>query len=101
MIIKTINNLKNYFLFIVLSSFLFSHGQSIISFQQKIAEGQGNSRNYFENILDVNYFFDNGLYFFTQLEYSNPPLLGLETKKISDINNILYLQYSNSKYNLK
>ncbi len=100
MIIKTINNLKNYFLFIVLSSFLFSNGQSIISFQQKIAEGQGNSRNYFENILDVNYFFDNGLYLFTQLEYSNPPLLGLETKKISDINNIFYLQYSNSKYNL-
>ena len=52
---------------------------------KKIAEGQGDSRNYFENILDVNYFFNNGLYLFTQLEFSNPPLLGLETKKISDM----------------
>ena len=100
MISKRINNLKNYSLFIILLSFLFSNAQSIISIQQKIAQGQGNSRNYFENILDVNYFFNNGLYLFTQLEYSNPPLLGLETKKISDINNIFYLQYSNSNYDL-
>ena len=68
-----------------------------MSYEGKYANSPGSSIDYFENILDVNYFFDNGLYFFTQLEYSNPPLLGLETKKISDINNILYLQYSNSK----
>ena len=100
MIFKRINSLKNYSLFIILLSFLFSNGQSIISFQQKIAEGQGDSRNYFENILDVNYFFNNGLYLFTQLEFSNPPLLGLETKKISDINNMFYVQYSNSNYDI-
>ncbi len=100
MIFKRINSLKNYSLFIILLSFLFSNGQSIISFQQKIAKGQGDSRNYFENILDVNYFFNNGLYLFTQLEFSNPPLLGLETKKISDMNNMFYLQYSNSNYDI-
>ena len=69
-----------------------------MSFQQKYAEGKGDSRNYFENLLDFNYFFDNDLYLFAQFEYSDPPLLGLKTKEFNDVNNIFYLQYSNSKY---
>ena len=64
-----------------------------MSYEMKVAEGKGNSRNYFENLLDINYFFDNGLYFFTQLEYSSPPLLGIETKSINDMLNMFYLQY--------
>ena len=71
-----------------------------MSYEMKVAEGKGNSRNYFENFLDINYFFDNGLYFFTQLEYSSPPLLGIETKSINDMLNMFYLQYSTNKYDL-
>ena len=77
---------------------MYPNGQSIMSFQQKYAEGKGDSRNYFENLLDFNYFFDNDLYLFAQFEYSDPPLLGLKTKEFNDVNNIFYLQYSNSKY---
>jgi len=98
--LKRKNNNFKYYSFIIILSFIYPNGQSIISFQQKFAQGQGESRNYFENILDVNYFFDSGLYLFTQFEYSDPPLLGLETKQLSDLNNIFYLQYSNSKYNI-
>ena len=31
---------------------------------------------YIENILEINTTFPNGVYLFTQLEYSNPPVLG-------------------------
>ena len=40
------------------------------------------------------------MYFFTQLEYSSPPLLGIETKSINDMLNMFYLQYSTNKYDL-
>ncbi len=93
------NNFK-YYLFILILSLIHPSGQSIMSFQQKFAQGQGDSRNYFENVLDFNYFFDNDLYLFAQFEYSDPPLLGLKTKKLNDVKNIFYLQYSNSKYDL-
>ena len=52
------NNFK-YYLFILILSLIHPSGQSIMSFQQKFAQGQGDSRNYFENVLDFNYFFDN------------------------------------------
>jgi len=78
-----VNKIKYFHLLALLFSFIYT-GQSIISYEMKAAEGKGDSRNYFENFLDVNYFFDNGLYLFTQLEYSSPPLLGLKTKSIGD-----------------
>tara|TARA_Y100000590_G_scaffold469920_1_gene660699 strand:+ start:1508 stop:3070 length:1563 start_codon:yes stop_codon:yes gene_type:complete len=94
-----VNN-KFYYLLIFIFSFIYPTGQSIMSYEMKAAEGQGNSKNYFENFLDINYFFDNGLYLFSQIEYSNPPLLGLKTDGLSGMINIFYLQYSNDKYDL-
>ena len=65
----------------------------------KYANGQEGSRRYFENILDINCFFDNNVYLFTQLEYSFPPLLGENTILTPDgINNIFYIQYTKDNY---
>ena len=33
--------------------------------------------NFIENILDINFSFDNGLFVSTQLEYSDPPVFGV------------------------
>ena len=85
---------------IVVSSFVFPNNQSIISYELKYASGGENSIDYFENILDVNYFFDNGIYLFTQLEYSDPPLLGTVTENFDDLTNIFYLQYSKPSYEI-
>ena len=66
-----------------------------------MANGKGNSNaNFFENYIDVNTFFDNGLYVFSQFEYSVPPLLGTTSNQIDDIINVFYGQYSNDKYDL-
>ena len=81
-------------------SIAYSQNQAIISYEGKYANGSGSSIDYFENILDVNYYFDNGLYLFSQLEYSAPPLLGVETEDINDIINILFLQYNAEKYDI-
>jgi hypothetical protein len=66
----------------------------------KMANGKGNSGNFFENTFDVNTFFDNGLYMFTQFEYSVPPLLGSTSNGIDEILNMIYAQYSNDNYDL-
>ncbi len=68
-----------------------------VSYQAKYAEGRGESRNFFENYFDINYFSDNGLYLFSQLEYSSPPLLGESFEDVSDALNIFYLQFSSEK----
>ena len=68
-----------------------------VSYQAKYAEGIGESRNFFENYFDINYFSDSGLYLFSQLEYSSPPLLGESFKDVSDALNIFYLQFTSEK----
>ena len=95
------NSKKTHFTFVVLifCSCLFSN-QLNLSYQLKYAEGQGGSQNYFENYFDINYFFDNGLYLFSQLEYSSPTLIGAETENLSDMMNVFYIEYSNSLYDL-
>ena len=94
-------SLVNFLLFIVLLfSSPYANNQLGISYRLKYAEGEGDSRNFFENYLDINYFFDNGLYLFSQLEYSDPSLVGVENKSLSDALNIFYLQYSGDNYDL-
>jgi hypothetical protein len=45
--------------------------------------------SYFENLLEINTTFSNGLYLFTQLEYSEPPILGESIRGL----NKFYLDY--------
>ena len=81
--------------------------QSTINYQLKYANGLGNS-DYFENYVDYNYFFTNGLYLYAQFEFSKPPLIGEDNSEkyfgeylvpIPSIN-MFYAQYSGSNYNL-
>ena len=45
--------------------------------------------SYFENLIEINTTFSNGLYLFTQLEYSEPPILGESIRGL----NKFYLDY--------
>ena len=94
------NSLVSLLFYTFFISIIYSQNQAIISYEVKYANGSGSSIDYFENILDVNYYFDNGLYLFSQLEYSNPPLLGRTTNEIDDLFNIFYIQYNNPKYDI-
>lgn len=92
-------NIKK-FLIVIPVFLIFAQSESIISYEMKMANGKGDSRNFFENLIDINTFFDNNLYVYTQFEYSVPPLLGSNNNDIDDIVNIIYAQYSNDKYDL-
>tara|TARA_B100000029_G_scaffold113566_1_gene105854 strand:- start:2288 stop:3925 length:1638 start_codon:yes stop_codon:yes gene_type:complete len=98
-----LNKKKKYFFYLVLIVYLFSFllsNQLNFSYNLKYAEGKGNSRNYFENYFNINYFFDNGLYIFSQLEYSSPSLIGYNTENVNDALNTFYMEYSGKSYDL-
>ena len=50
---------------------------------------EGEDYNYLEHIMEINTTFSNGVYLFTQFEYSNPPVLG---ESIQGINKF-YIDY--------
>ncbi len=52
---------------------------------------------YNENIMDINFNFNSGIYLYTQLEYSSPPLKGFN---FVGMNNY-HLEYSSDKYRIK
>ena len=57
--------------------------------------------SYFENLLDINTYFGENIYTFTQLEYSNPPIYGYDRDGLDSILTTFYIEYSHDKYNLK
>ena len=52
---------------------------------------------FIENILDINSTFDNGIFISTQLEYSDPPVLGASVK---GLNNFV-IDYMGDNYSVK
>jgi len=81
---------------------LFAQLEMNYSYEMKYGDGQqvlvtspnnlfpkGEDYNYLENIMEINTTFPNGVYLFTQLEYSNPPVLG---ESIQGINKF-YIDY--------
>ena len=56
--------------------------------------------NYFENILDINFNYKN-LFFYTQLEYSDPPVYGINRTSINNLANTYFIEYSYSDWLLK
>ena len=56
---------------------------------------------YFENILDINTYFGDNIYLFTQLEYSNPPVFGYNKTGLDSMLSAFYIEYSHNKFNLK
>ncbi|MED5474698.1 MAG: DUF6029 family protein [Candidatus Neomarinimicrobiota bacterium] len=53
--------------------------------------------NYFENLLDINIKFNPQLSIWSQLEYSNPPVFGLNQDGL----NKFYIEFTNENINLK
>ena len=57
--------------------------------------------SYFENLMDINTYFGDHIYLYTQLEYSNPPVFGYSRTRIDSMLNRFYLEYSHEKFNMK
>ena len=98
------NNYKLYFLIIV------STLSASINFNYESKYGNGNNVDdftqdttlyyYFENLLDIN-FNHNNIYLYTQLEYSNPPIYGIERRKVDKLTDSYFVEYSNSYIGIK
>ena len=93
----------NKLIFIFFYGIYFSQGSINFNYESKYGNGSNvddftqdtTSYYYFENLLDVNLSYDN-LYVYTQLEYSNPPIYGVERLKANDLANTYFIEYSNS-----
>ena len=98
------NNHRLYFLIIV------STLSASINFNYESKYGNGNNVDdftqdttlyyYFENLLDIN-FNHNNIYLYTQLEYSNPPIYGIERRKVDKLTDSYFVEYSNSYIGIK
>ena len=87
-------------------SLIFSAGNFSLSFSSKVGDGkkvyelndsQKSDYKYFENIIDLNYYYNQNFHFYSQFEYTSPPLIG---KYNNDINKA-YFEYNNEKYDIK
>ncbi|MDP7028150.1 MAG: hypothetical protein QF380_07070, partial [Candidatus Marinimicrobia bacterium] len=87
------------------SGFLSSQVEMNYSYEMKYGDGKQVTQltqettdySYFENILEINTTFSNGVYLFTQLEYSDPPVLGEPLQGLGKF----YLDYYWDKLYLK
>ena len=57
--------------------------------------------NYFENLLDINAYYRDNIYLYTQLEYSNYPIYGKKRSRLDSLVNTFYLEYSNDRINIQ
>jgi len=87
------------------SGFLSAQIEMNYSYEMKYGDGKQVTQltqettdySYFENILEINTTFSNGVYLFTQLEYSDPPVLGEPLQGLGKF----YLDYYGDKLYLK
>ena len=101
---KTMNRLA---IFILLGIFL---SQQSLNFNLESKYGDGTNIDdqtleetdytYLENLLDINYSY-NSLFFYTQLEYSNPPIYGYSRTVAKDMFNTYIAEYSSNQFILK
>jgi hypothetical protein len=82
--------------------FLVSLGFSVdVNFSLETKYGKDKSNyKYSENILDISTFHDN-ISFYSQLEYSDPPLLGISQNSFNNMKPIVYIDYMTDFLNLK
>ena len=57
--------------------------------------------SYFENLLDINTYYADNIYLYTQFEYSNPPVYGYNRASIDSILSTFYIEYSHDRFNVK
>ncbi len=56
---------------------------------------------YFENLLDINTYYGDNIYIYTQLEYSNPPVFGYSRTGLDSMLSAFYIEYAHNGFNLK
>ena len=57
--------------------------------------------SYFENLLDINTYYGDNIYIYSQLEYSNPPVFGYSRTGLDSMLNAFYIEYSHERFNVK
>jgi len=56
---------------------------------------------YFENLLDINTYYGDNIYIYSQLEYSNPPVFGYSRTGLDSMLSAFYIEYAHNGFNLK
>tara|TARA_Y100001968_G_C19438168_1_gene760999 strand:- start:1267 stop:3027 length:1761 start_codon:yes stop_codon:yes gene_type:complete len=102
--------LSRLFVVFIIISFSLSNDISL-SFISKFGDGgkvNEQSQNttisdfqYMENLLDVNYFYNDNFQLFSQLEYTSPPLIGFYNNTLNQILKKYYFEYFKDKYYIK
>ena len=92
-------------LFLIIFNLVFT--QQNLTFNLESKYGNGTNINdlsqqevpysYFENLMDVNFSYDN-IFLFTQIEYSNSPIYGYDKTLISDLLNTYYVEINKPNY---
>ena len=83
-----------------LFSFIYPQVDYGINYELKYSDGEDEDTNIFENYFDINLYYKD-FYFYTLLQYKDPALIGLSTKKIEDIFSVFYLDYSLGDFQLQ
>ena len=69
--------------------------------QQKLSDGSMRDYSYFENLMDLNLQLTEKSYFFTQFEYSDPPIIGSSHNNLNQSINTGYIEYTDESYELR
>ena len=81
-------------------SYEMQYGNGQQGLNQASANPDTADYSYFENLLDVNTYFGDNIYSYTQFEFSNPPIYGYNRNSIDSILTTFYIEYSKDRYNL-
>ncbi len=85
----------------LLLGILFPQAEINFSYEMKYGDDLENQTdekyNYFENLLDINTYYSDNVYAYTQFEYSAPPIFGHSIDGL----NAFYMEYTNEKFNIK
>ena len=85
----------------LLLGILFPQAEINFSYEMKYGDDLENQTdekyNYFENLLDINTYYSDNVYAYTQFEYSVPPIFGHSIDGL----NAFYMEYTNEKFNIK
>jgi len=98
----------NRFIFLLLLGIFFSQQSLSFNLESKYGDGtniddqtqEESDYTYLENLLDINYSYNN-LFFYTQIEYSDPPIYGHSRTVAKDMANTYVLEYSGYPFSVK
>jgi len=98
----------NRFIFLLLLGIFFSQQSLSFNLESKYGDGtniddqtqEESDYTYLENLFDINYSYNN-LFFYTQFEYSNPPIYGYSRTVAKDMANTYVLEYSGYPFSVK